>query len=435
MATCLDTPTQIADFASKDTQRLVGTIAKTLAANSPYINLLNGGVFPSGTSDEIRGVVQLQAAPGDSLAMPTFDKDTDMCGVQMNSGTTQEAVATQEYVIRLGTKRGMGPRVCVKNGYSAFKESYTRAEDSLAKLITQYINADIRAQLYLHGASKFTCHDTYSFDGMFTGGTEADVGIKFIDKLVPNVPLSFATVHKTARYLKEVLFAENFGGGNTNQPMHCRFIGSNDIIERFRREAGVKDVLVALTTGAYDLGKTALTSYSWDVTPGFRGIGFATDQRPLRATGFNSDGTLALVNPVAVVTGSNGKAHAVANSSWLSAPYEVASLVFANTFERWVPERYVGEGSFKFAPQLVAGELQWHYVMDNSCNTWGDFGWHKYQITRAYRPIRPQHVVHFLYSRCEDDLGLTACGVTAGTAYTTAESNIGTSGQYPYPIT
>lgn len=430
MATCFDTPTQISDFASKDTQRLVGVIGKALAANSPYINILNGGVFPAGTSDEIRSSVQLQAAPGDSLAIPVFSSDTETCGEK----GLQDRVNTQEYVIRLGTKRGMGPRVCVKKGYAAFKDSYTRAEDSMAKLITQYINADIKYQLYLHGASKFTCHTGYSFDSMFAGGNESDVGIKFINKLEPDSQLTFAALHKAARYAKEVLFAENFGGGNSNMPMHARFIGSADLIEAFRREAGVKDVLIALTTGSYDLGKTALTSYSWDVTPGFRGIGFATDQRPLRATGFNGDGTLALVNPVTVVEagGSTNKAHAKANPDWLAAPYEVGTLVFANSFERWVPERYVGEGSFRFAPQLVAGELQWHYQLDNDCNTWGDFGWHKYQITRAFKPTRPQHVIHFLYKRCEDDLGLATCTTTSST-YTGAEGGIGTS-TYPYPI-
>jgi hypothetical protein len=51
----------------------------------------------------------------------------------------------------------------------------------------------------------------------------------------------------------------------------------------------------------------------------------------------------------------------------------------------------------------------WHYVVDNICNAFGDFGWHQYQIERAYRPIRPQHIVPILYKRCRADLGLEAC--------------------------
>jgi hypothetical protein len=40
-----------------------------------------------------------------------------------------------------------GPHVNVKQGYGAFKSSYLTAEDSLRKLVTQYINADVQAQL------------------------------------------------------------------------------------------------------------------------------------------------------------------------------------------------------------------------------------------------------------------------------------------------
>ena len=72
MAFFCDDPTDISDLASKDVGRIVGSIAKSLAANSPYMNIIGGGTFPSGVSDEIRSVVQMQAAPGDSLAIPTF---------------------------------------------------------------------------------------------------------------------------------------------------------------------------------------------------------------------------------------------------------------------------------------------------------------------------------------------------------------------------
>jgi len=61
-----DDPSDISDIASKDTNRIVGTIAKALAANSVFMNVISGGTFPSGVSDNVRSVVQMQAAPGDS---------------------------------------------------------------------------------------------------------------------------------------------------------------------------------------------------------------------------------------------------------------------------------------------------------------------------------------------------------------------------------
>jgi len=58
------------------------------------------------------------------------------------------------------------------------------------------------------------------------------------------------------------------------------------------------------------------------------------------------------------------------------------------------------------------GELKWHYVVDNDCNVHGDFGWHIYEITRAYKPVRPHWIIPVLYLRCEEDLGFQPCAVS-----------------------
>lgn len=412
-AVCL-TPAEISDFASKDTNRIVGVIAKTLAANSPYLNTLNGGVFASGQSDEVRSIVQMPAAPGDSLAKPTFVNDTEICG----TNGLEDKVSTIEYTYRLQSKRGRGPRICVKQGYAAFKDSYSRAEDALSKLVTQYINADIKYQTYVQSASKFTALSGYTFDSLFTGGTENDLYQQFIPVL-PDSPLTFKALHRIARHLREVTFAEPFGSGAN---AYARFIGGSEIVESFRRETGVQEVLHSMTQGSYDMGKVSLTAYSWDVAPAYRGIGFGIDQRPLRFNVLDGNGWPVLIDPVTtVVDAVRNRAYSKASPTWLSASHELASLSFANSFERQVPERYVGEGSFRFAPQLHSGELQWHYQQDNDCNSWGDYGWHKYQISRAYKPIRPEHICWIAFKRCEADLGLAVCSPT-GDVYTGVET-------------
>lgn len=400
MADCIETPAEISDFASKDTNRLVGTIAKALAANSPFVNSIGGGTFASGVSDTVRSVVQMQAAPGDSLAEPTFAADTSVCGTVGDEDLTD----TVDFTYTLETKRGRGPRVCVKQGYAAFRDSYTRAEQSLGDLITQYINADIRFQLQKRSGSKFVCATGYSFNDLFTGGTEV-LNTSYVD-ITPDAQLTFKTVHRIARHLREVLFAPMYGAG---AGAHFKLIGGTELIESFREEAGVNDVLTSLTQGSFKLGETVLTGYSWDAAVGYRGIALAGDQRPLRASAV-VDGVPTWVDPLTnVADNAKNTAYGKANPSWLTAPYEVAILLAPGSFERQVPERYIGEGSFRFAPQLFMGELDWHYVKDNDCNAWGDFGWHKYQITRAYKPLRPQFVVPILFKRCEADLGLTTC--------------------------
>lgn len=402
MAFFCDDPTQISDVASKDANRIVGTIAKALAANSPYMNVIQGGTFPAGVSDAIRSVVQMQAAPGDSLALPTFVCETELCG----QAGHQDKTDTVDFTVRLEGFRGRGPNICVKQGFAAFKGSYALAEDSLKKLITQYANADIRAQLYLRSASKFVANADWDFNSLFTGGSETDLGVKFFPQL-PNGPMTFKALHYLARHLKEVLFADWFSSDKGGP--HFRFIGGSDQIEYFRAEVGVENVLIALTQGGYKLGETALTAYGFETSPAYRGIAFGMDQRPLR---FNTmtNGVPDLINPVTTVVNASKKtAYAKANTTWLNAAYEIGIFIADGSFERLVPERYVGEGSFKFAPQLHMGELEWHYLKDNECNQWGDFGWHKYQITRAYKPLRPQHIIPIAYKRCPADLGLVAC--------------------------
>lgn len=417
MAFFCDDSSDISDIASKDTNRIVGQVAKTLAANAVYMNVIGGGVFQSGVSDVQRSVIQMQAAPGDSLAIPTFVCDTEICG----QAGHQDLTDTIELTTRLESLRGRGPNICVKQGYSAFKSSYSMAEDSLKKLITQYINADVRAQLYLRSASKFTAASGYDFNSLFTGGNETDLGVQFATGLLPTGPMTFKALHYLARYLREVLFAEWYESGQ-GMP-HFRFIGGSDQIEYFRSEIGVQNVMMSLTNGGYRLGEQTLTGYSFEQSPAYRGLAFGVDQRPLRATGFDEDGNLALVDPVTIISNpAKGTAYAKANPSWLTADYEVGLLIADGSFERLVPEKYVGEGSFRFSPQLHMGELEWHHIRDNECNQWADFGWHRYQITRAYKPIRPQHIVPILYKRCQADLGLVDCADTDASSFTGADT-------------
>mgnify|MGYP001587787488 CR=1 FL=1 len=58
------------------------------------------------------------------------------------------------------------------------------------------------------------------------------------------------------------------------------------------------------------------------------------------------------------------------------------------------------------------GELSWHYVIDNCDNAYGDYGWHKYEITRSYKPVRPANVCPILFRRCPYDTGIVSCSAT-----------------------
>lgn len=393
-------------LATKDTNRVLGQIAKALAYNSPWVNVLEGGVFPSGISDTVRSVIQEQALPADSLVRPSFVTTANLCGPI----DSQDDVSTTEYSYSLGTKRGIGPKVCVKNGFAAYKGSYAMAEDSLKKLMVQYMNTDVRATLHDRSGTKFVAGQTaiHGFTSLFTGG-ESQIDVDYAN--IPEADigqLTFSALHAVSRYKKDTILDEMFSDGTNGA--HYKFIGSVDIIEAFRQELGVKETLVALTTGSFRAGERALTAYSWETFGNYRGVSFGIDQRPLRASGLDINGQPVFVEPFIGVATTNGTAARV-NPAWVAAPFEVGFLIGAGTFKRLVPERYTGEASFKFSPQLAMGELQWHYELDNCENMYGDFGWHKYEITRAYQPVRPSGVTPILYRRCLS-FDIPACPVT-----------------------
>jgi hypothetical protein len=188
-------------------------------------------------------------------------------------------------------------------------------------------------------------------------------------------------------------------------------LASADQIENFRNDADVKEDLNYLSAGSFRLGEESISGYQF---MGYRGFAFGIDQQPLRATGFDGSGNLVLVNPIVSTAVTNGFAQR-RNPAWVSAPYEVMFVIGGEAFKRLVPEQYTGEGTFRFAPQLAMGELEWTYFRDNDCNLYGDFGQHIYQISRAIQPIRPQNVCAIVYKRCPyDGLPLPCSTSTTG---------------------
>jgi hypothetical protein len=391
----------VQNFASKDVNRIIGQIGRVLARKSPYINSIDGGTLPN-VSDVVRSVVQEMAVPAASLASPSFANDTTLCGV----GATPDQVGSTEYQFQLQTLRGAGPRVCVKTSRTAFKGSYLQAQISLEKTILQLINADIRYQYLIQSGIKYVSNSTRTFTQNLTGDMQA-INTKFATGILPDSPMNFKTLYRIGTFLREEMLAEPFGSKDGE---FFQVMASADQIEAFRNDADVKEDLVALTTGSFKLGEDSIKGYQFF---GYRGFAFGIDQQPLRASGYDGSGDLVLINPITSTAVTNGFAQR-RNPAWVAAEYEVMFVIAGEAFKRLVPETYTGEGTFRFAPQLAMGELEWTYFRDNDCNLYGDFGQHIYQISRAIQPIRPQNVCAILYKRCPYDGMPLPCSTSVG---------------------
>ena len=411
MGDCITSLATYNNFAAKDANRIIGQIGRVLARKSPYINTIDGGTLPN-VSDVVRSVVQEMAYPQASLAAPVFAADTQaLCGTSASA----DQVGSTEYQFQLETLRGAGPRVCVKVARTAFKGSYLQAQISLEKSILQIINADIRYQYLLKSGLKYVSNSTQSFSSNLTGDMQA-INTPFA-LVQPNAPMNFKTLYKIGTFMREEMLAEPFG---TKDGEFFMVIASADAIENFRNDADVKEDLVALTTGSFKLGEDSIKGYQF---MGYRGFAFGIDQQPIRTnvgviTGAGpTQGQITPLNPITsfAIPGGQGTGFASRrNPAWVAAQYEVMFVVAGDAFKRLVPESYTGEGTFRFAPQLAMGELEWTYFRDNDCNLYGDFGQHIYQIQRAIQPIRPQNVCAVIYKRCPFDGLPLPCSTSAG---------------------
>ena len=110
------------DFASRDLNRLDGSVVEYIARQEPYSDTIDGGVLQN-YSDTMRAVVGEQAWSNDSMVDPVFVAASNLCG----TGGTGMEVGSTEFQYTLGGARYFGPRICVKTTRTAFADSYRNA--------------------------------------------------------------------------------------------------------------------------------------------------------------------------------------------------------------------------------------------------------------------------------------------------------------------
>jgi hypothetical protein len=370
-----------------------------IALNDPYANIVSGGTTKNQNGESIKTLVTNRMVTNQSLTQPAFSATIEQCGT---IGPKAEFGQTL-FETSLETLRGQGPTICLNQSRFSVEDSYRIAEQNLKDAIKTLNAADIRAQLLeLSGVKVVAKAAAVSLGQILTGGYN-QVNVNFLGG-VPTSAVSHKFLVALSHYMRDNLSPEYFGSG---AGQHFVFISSSSQTEVLRNEAGIKAEQLALVSGSDSQSVEGLKKYAWIDYP-YRGIKLAIDQQPLRFNEVDGDGFPVLIEPLVRTATDYGVENAT-NPDWVNADYEVGFLVSKGAFKRLVPERFVGEGSMKFDAQFIMGELDWHYVKDNVCNVWGDFGFHKYQIVRAFQAMRPHGIVPVLYKRCAEDLGLATC--------------------------
>lgn len=401
---CVITSDQAAQVFATQANRLYGMIGSSLAVEVPYISVLEKGTFPATTAAQLTSVIQGRAAPGDSLVAPTFTNQVDVC----DNGGQIDQNGTNQYNYAAKIKTGLSEKICFNKGFLAFAGSLNAQFSALQQLATEYINADVRWELFSRSGVKAVVKSGVNYVTTIAGGYNQ------IDTPVPAVEsdgrLTYSLLQKYAAFMREILKVKTFGSGMAS---HLRFIGSWEILEALRNDlgaaAGTNGTLGALAAGSDKVGTEGLKSYAF--TSELRGINLGKDPQPLR-TNWNGAG-YTFVEPEIAQAGTTGNV-AVPNPAWLTASHEVGFLVGKGSFERQVPAPWTGEGKMRFDRQMFGGDIQFLSHRDMTCNLFGDFGVLAYRIGRAFRPIYPWFVMPIIYKRCDSDEGVVPCSSVSG---------------------
>lgn len=399
-STCSLTPSDYSQAIAAQVPVLRNDLVRFIALNDAYSNLVEGGTTPNNAGESIKTLVTSRLVTNQSLTAPSFGSlENTSCGL---IGPAAEFGQTQ-FTTTLQVLRGKGPTVCVNQSRFAVLDAYRIAEQNLKDAIKTVNAADIRnSLLVLSGVKAVANANATNLGQLLTGGYN-QVSANFLGG-VPTAPVSYKFLVALSNYMRDNLSPEYFGDGSGQFGV---FIGGSDQIETLRNETGINQELRAYVTGNNAAISAQFQKYAFIDYP-YRQIKLAIDQQPLRFNTVNAQGFPVLIEPL-VRTVTDFGVQNLTNPAWINANYEVGFLVTKGAFRRLVPERFVGEGTFKWEPQYIMGELMWSNIKDNQCNPWGDFGYHLYQIVRAFQARRPHGVIPILYKRCAQDLGLSVC--------------------------
>jgi len=351
---CLS-PAVAQDIANKDTLRIVGQVAMTVAQRAVYADTIDGGSLEN-VSDVVRSITGEAAVPAASLTRPVFVPAANACG----TGGGVDQTGTTEYQFQLMNLRGRGPKVCVKTTRTGFISSYAHALNSLKQMLVRITNADIRANYFDNSGCKAIVDSTGTFAQDFAGDVNA-LSTAFPAR-TPDTTLTFRSIESIMTYMRETLGVQPVDMGGLQEGAF-KLIASQFAIQGIRDELHIGQDTRALVQGSYNIGKEVVLGYGYSGP--YHGVLFGVDPEPLRGQTLTS-GVLTLIEPGVAVATTTGFGYRP-NSSWITAQFEVAFLFGKSPFARLVPT-YQRVPGWDFPAQIANGGLDFKILSDADCN-------------------------------------------------------------------
>lgn len=391
-----------------DIEQQVPTLKLAITAHSamvsPYLNTIGGGTVENNSGEDIRTITPGRMVTNQSYAAPEFSRMFDGCG---QTGPVAR-FGSYTYETRLEEMKGMGPTICVLKARSTVLGMYAEAEKRLKDAITELKGQDIANQYSLLSGAKVRLLSTANSITDILNGDEREVAVDYPAGL-PDAGINWNVLHALDSYVRDNWEVETFGTGDS---AYAVFIGSSEAVEALRNDANVNGDYGKATQGSFKPEKDALFKRYFENIPTYRGIKWTVDRKPKRFNVVDGDNNPVFIEPYINVVADSGEVRKT-NPEWVNARYELGFLIYKNAFNYLVPKQYLGEGSFKFPPQMYSGELVWRNIISD-CNPYGEEGRHYYKIARAIQPVLPHSVIPIMIKRCATSLGgLTPCATVS----------------------
>lgn len=400
--TCNLSPSDVSQLVTEQLPKIYLETLMAINTESPWTQIIPSSTTDANMGSTIESTVTPRQVDNQNQVEPEFTDYFAACTME----PTEAQMGNIRFSTQLEILRGVTQPICLYSNWDTVYGALAQNIEALKSELKILFSNDTRAKLVRYSGVKASVQVGVAPQDSISGD---EWQVEAAWPALPDANITFAWLKGLYNFMLEEFTVNRFGSG---ADAHAKFIASSATIDRFRNEAGPNNVLIASTTGGYSEGKNGLWDYLW-IDSNFRGIKFSVDQYPLRFNEVDVDGYPIWIAPrvkVAVTASNSGTGFRLArNPAWTSAAYEVAVLVFKDSFRRRVPQQWVAQGDIKFASQNFGGDLQWVFRPDNGCNVFSDKGFFTYQFARAYQAIMPHGILAISYARCGTDYGLTEC--------------------------
>jgi hypothetical protein len=384
----------ITDIVVRETGRFNETIYTRNFARSPWVGLVQRGMFPVGMGEQISLLTYERSVP--TATEPTWSTVAVVDGAEGGAclpTATQVAIASTTRNFNLARRALEGPPFCAEELRTPF--SLRQQLDAIIGILAEYVmnEWEIRDRHeYLRLVKwKVVCDNTQTVG-------EATSAPYF--STCPTSILTQGILNKwKARLIRDGAGQSALGRENASPVLTliCSMETSDDIIFR---NADVRQDL--------RWGKPNELLSPFGVERSYRGFYHLYDNYPIRGNCVGT--TFTEVAPFYLVAATKGQKSEV-NPTWMAVNTEISFIFDPKVFTQLIPAPITNPADkFVFDPITYTGNWKVMNIPHRTENPDGNIIYHRGILAAGSMPVHPERGVAFLHKRCDPSGALvTSC--------------------------